>query len=66
MKILKLAILSILLISNLAFADNTDMKKLLIFLIILISITSNVAWSSPGFKDLKVGNPIFQVMKFCN
>ena len=42
------------------------MKKLLIFLIILISITSNVAWSSPGFKDLKAGIPIFQVMKFCD
>ena len=43
------------------------MKKLiLIFLIIFFSLASNVVWSSPGFKDLKAGIPILQVLEFCD
>ena len=42
------------------------MKKLLLtFLIILFSLTSNVVWSDPGFRDLKPGMPSNEVGKIC-
>ena len=45
-------------------------KLLLIFQIIIFTLTSNVVWSAeyknnPGFKDLKPGMPQKEVRKFC-
>jgi len=43
------------------------MKKLILtFLIILFTLTSNVVWSGPGFKDLQPGMPANQVGNFCS
>jgi len=43
------------------------MKKLLLtFLIILFTLTSNVVWSSPGFKDLRPGILPGEVKQFCD
>ena len=42
------------------------MKKLtLTFLIILFTLTSSVAWSNPGFRDLKPGIPRELYKKYC-